>query len=161
MPRISLRSMRATRANAEATMDWPHLFTSIEGRISRRSFWIALLCLSVPELVAHVTLGERWSSIVSLLIAYPEFAVFAKRGHDRNVPTWVAGVFIAGAIVLNLMALLDLSGPMTNPTTLFYIVGVPVGIIGLILLIDFGFRRGTAGPNHYGPDPLAMQQPTQ
>ena len=142
-------------------MDWMHLFTSIEGRISRQPFWIALLCLSVPELVAHVALGERWSSIVSLLIAYPEFVVFAKRGHDRNVPTWVPGVFIAGAIVLNLMTLLDLSGPMTNPTTLFYIVGVPVGIMGLILLVDFGFRRGTAGPNRYGPDPLAIQQRAQ
>jgi uncharacterized membrane protein YhaH (DUF805 family) len=142
-------------------MDWMHLLTSIEGRISRRPFWIAVLCLSVPELVAHFALGERWSSIVSLLIAYPEFAVFAKRGHDRNVPAWVSGVFIAGAVILNLMTLLDLSGPMTNPTTLFYIVGIPVGILGLILLVDFGFRRGTAGPNRYGPDPLEMQQPTE
>jgi uncharacterized membrane protein YhaH (DUF805 family) len=138
-------------------MNWLHLLTSIEGRITRQPFWIALLCLSVPELLAHVALGERWSSIVGLLIAYPEFAVFAKRGHDRNVPTWVAGVFVAGAVVLNLMTLLDLSGPMTSPTTLFYVVGVPVGILGLILLADFGFRRGTAGPNRYGPDPLATR----
>jgi uncharacterized membrane protein YhaH (DUF805 family) len=140
-----------------AAMSWMHLLTSIEGRISRQPFWITLLCLSVPELAAHFTLGERWSSIVSLLIAYPNFAVFAKRGHDRNVPTWVAGVFIVGAVVLNLVTLLDLSGPMTNPTTLFYVVAVPVGIMGLILLVDFGFRRGTAGPNRYGPDPLATQ----
>ena len=136
-------------------MGWIDLLTSIEGRISRKPFWIALVCLAVPELVAHVTIGERWSSIVSLLIAYPEFAVFAKRGHDRNVPTWVAGLFIAGATALNLMTLLDLAGPITHPTTLFYVVGVPVGIMGLILLIDFGFRRGTVGPNQYGPDPLA------
>jgi uncharacterized membrane protein YhaH (DUF805 family) len=142
-------------------MHWMHLLTSLEGRINRQPFWIALLCLSVPELIAHVALGERWSSIVSLLIAYPEFAVFAKRGHDRNVPTWVAGVFIAGAVVLNFMTLLDLAGPMTNPTTLFYAVGVPVGIMGLILLVDFGFRRGTTGPNRYGPDPLATQQSSQ
>jgi uncharacterized membrane protein YhaH (DUF805 family) len=135
-------------------MNWMHLFTSLEGRITRQAFWIGLLCLSVSELAAHFALGERWSSIVSLLIAYPEFVVFAKRGHDRNVPTWVAGVFIAGAVVLNLMTLLDLSGPTTNPTTLFYIVGIPVGVMGLILLVDFGFRRGTAGPNQYGPDPL-------
>ena len=136
-------------------MNWIDLLTSIEGRISRQPFWIALLCLSVPELVAHFTLGERWSSIVSLLIAYPEFAVFAKRGHDRNVPTWVAGLFVAGACVLDVMTLLDLIGPMTNPTRLFYVVVVPVGIMGLILLVDFGFRRGTVGANRYGPDPLA------
>jgi uncharacterized membrane protein YhaH (DUF805 family) len=138
-------------------MDWHHLLTSIEGRINRKPFWIALLCLSVPELVAHFALGERWSSIVGLILAYPDFAVLAKRGHDRNVPTWVAGVFIAGATVLNILVLLDLVGPLANPNTLFYVIGVPLGIVALILLIDFGFRRGTVGPNRYGPDPLGAQ----
>jgi uncharacterized membrane protein YhaH (DUF805 family) len=135
-------------------MNWMHLFTSLEGRISRQPFWTAILSLVAIEIIAEYVIGGRWNSIVSLLIAYPEFAVFAKRGHDRNVPTWVAGVFIAGAIVVNLLTLLDLAGPMTNPTTLFYVVGIPVGILGLVLLVDFGFRRGTAGPNQYGPDPL-------
>ena len=138
-------------------MNWTYLLTSIEGRINRQPFWIALTGLSVPELVAHFAFGERWSSIVSLILAYPEFAVFAKRGHDRNVPTWVAGLFIAGATVLNLLVLLDLVGPLTNPNTLFYVLAVPVGIMGLILLIDFGFRRGIVGPNRYGPDPLKAQ----
>jgi uncharacterized membrane protein YhaH (DUF805 family) len=135
-------------------MNWVHLLTSLEGRISRKPFWIALLCLSVPELIAHIAMGERWSSIVSLLMAYPEFAVFAKRGHDRNVPTWIPALFITGAVVLNLLVLLDLSGPLENPSTPFYAVGIPVGIVALILLVDFGFRRGTAGPNRYGPNPL-------
>jgi len=138
-------------------MNWVHLLTSLEGRISRKPFWIALLCLSVPELLAHVAMGERWSSIASLLLAYPEFAVFAKRGHDRNVPTWIPALFIAGAVVLNLLVLLDLSGPLENPNTLFYVVAIPVGIVALILFVDFGFRRGTAGPNRYGPNPLDGQ----
>jgi uncharacterized membrane protein YhaH (DUF805 family) len=135
-------------------MNWVHLLTSLEGRISRKPFWIALLCLSVPELLAHVAMGERWSAIASLLMAYPEFAVFAKRGHDRNVPTWIPGLLIAGAVALNLLVLLDLSGSLENPNTLFYAVAIPVGIVALILLIDFGVRRGTAGPNRYGPNPL-------
>ena len=29
-----------------------------------------------------------------------------------------------------------------------------VGVIGLAVLIELGFRRGTPGPNRYGPDPL-------
>jgi uncharacterized membrane protein YhaH (DUF805 family) len=29
------------------------------------------------------------------------------------------------------------------------------GIVSLALLIELGFRRGTPGPNRYGPDPLA------
>jgi uncharacterized membrane protein YhaH (DUF805 family) len=136
-------------------MTWTDLFTSIDGRISRTPFWIALLLLTIPELAAHVAFGERWSSIVSLLLAYPEFAVFAKRGHDRNVPTWVAGVFFGGSALLYVLVLLELVAPMTDPNTLSYIIGVPLGIMGLILLVDFGFRRGTVGANRYGPDPLA------
>lgn len=135
-------------------MNWIDLFTGIDGRISRQPFWLALLALFAIDLAAHFAMGERLSAVVSLLIAYPEFAVFAKRGHDRNVPTWVAGLFMAGAVVLNVLVLLGLSGPMDRPTTLFYAVGLPVGILGLILLVDFGFRRGTAGANQYGPNPL-------
>ena len=138
-------------------MNWTYLLTGIEGRISRQPFWIALLPLIGLEIVAHFAMGERWSSIVSLILAYPEFAVFAKRGHDRNVPTWVPGPFIAAGAVLNVLVLLDLVGPMDAPNTLFYVIGVPLGIMALILLVDFGFRRGTVGENRYGPDPLAAK----
>jgi uncharacterized membrane protein YhaH (DUF805 family) len=81
----------------------------------------------------------------------------AKRGHDRNVPTWVMGVFIAGAVVFNILLLSGLAGPIDNPNTLTYAVGAPLGVFALILLVDFGFRRGTVGENRYGPDPLAKQ----
>src|SRR5262245_14285011 len=98
-------------------MNWTYLLTSIEGRISRQPFWIAILILFAIEIGAHFPIGERWSSIVSLILAYPEFAVIAKRGHDRNAPTWIAGVFIAFAVVLDLMVLLDLAGPLEKPNT--------------------------------------------
>jgi uncharacterized membrane protein YhaH (DUF805 family) len=138
-------------------MNWTYLFTSIEGRIGRQSFWIALLIFFAVELVSYAALGERWSSIVSLMLAYPELAVLAKRGHDRNVPTWVPGLFVAGAVALDGLNLLGLLGPLTNPDWPFYVVGIPVFVLALILLVDFGLRRGTVGENRYGPDPLAAQ----
>jgi len=30
-----------------------------------------------------------------------------------------------------------------------------VGLVTIVMLIELGFRRGTRGPNKYGPDPLA------
>ena len=138
-------------------MNWSYVLTSIEGRISRQPFWIAMVILFGIEIAASYAVGERWSSIVSLLFAYPEFAVLAKRGHDRNAPTWIAAVFIAGAVVLDLMVLLDLVGPLDQPSTLFYVFLVPLGIVAIIILIDFGFRRGTVGENRFGPDPLGAQ----
>jgi len=135
-------------------MDWKYLLTSIDGRISRQPFWIALIILIGIEVIAELTVSDRWSSIVSLVLAYPEFAVIAKRGHDRNAPTWIAGIFIAGGVLLDCLWLLDLLGSRDEPNMLFYVIGVPLVIIALILLVDFGFRRGTVGTNRYGPDPL-------
>jgi uncharacterized membrane protein YhaH (DUF805 family) len=34
-------------------------------------------------------------------------------------------------------------------------IAVPFTVVGLALLVELGFRRGTVGPNQYGPDPLA------
>jgi hypothetical protein len=60
-------------------------------------------------------------------------------------------------VVLDLLTLLGLTGSAENPSTLYYVVGIPVGLLDPHSLIDFGFRRGTVGPNRYGPDPLAAQ----
>lgn len=136
-------------------MDWTYLFTSIDGRIGRQPFWIALVILIGIEIVADYAIGERWSSAVSLLLAYVYFAVIAKRGHDRNAPTWTAGVFMAGIVILEVLNLLNLLGPLDEPNIVLYVIGIPLLVMGVILLIDFGFRRGTVGPNRYGADPLA------
>ncbi|MBX9775282.1 MAG: DUF805 domain-containing protein [Xanthobacteraceae bacterium] len=135
-------------------MNWTYLLTSIEGRISRQPFWIAMLPLFALEMVAHYAIGERWSAIVSLILAYPEFALIAKRGHDRNAPTWIAGVFVGGLVLLGVLILLDAIGPLEDPHTWSYVIIAPQSVLFLILLVDFGFRRGTVGDNRYGPDPL-------
>ena len=135
-------------------MDWLYLLTGFEGRISRQPFWIALLPLLAAELASNYLMGDRWSSIVSLLVAYPQFAIIAKRGHDRNVPTWVVGLFIVGGAILDLLTLAGPAGRSEQPSTIFLVLAIPLGIMALVLLADFGFRCGTAGPNRYGPDPL-------
>ena len=135
-------------------MSWRNLFTSMDGRIGRKEFWIGVLCLLLPELIAHLAIGQRWASAASLLLAYPALAVLTKRARDRDVPLWVPGLFVAGGILSDVLNLLDLLGPPETPNLAFYIVGIPFGILGLILLVDLGFRRGTVGANRHGPDPL-------
>lgn len=139
-------------------MNWLHLFTSFEGRITRQPFWIAWAVLIVIEIAVGVATEERpqWSAVLDLLLIYPEFAVCAKRGHDRNTPTWVIGLFFAIGAVFDL---LQLSGwvtlaDLTKPTSLVLAFLIPYGVFALALIIDLGCRRGTIGPNRYGPDPL-------
>ena len=140
-------------------MDWVYLLNSFEGRISRQTFWIAMAVVTAAEIIAHFVAesiqGDRLSAIVDLAFTYPEFAIAAKRAHDRNLPLWTLIIFFGGGAVLDLLTVLQLTGTREEPTALSLVVAVPFSVLGVALLIELGFRRGTIGPNEYGPDPLA------
>lgn len=140
-------------------IDWSYLFTSFEGRISRQPFWIGLVVVLAAEIAAYILAlrigGERLGAISELIFVYPEFALFAKRGHDRNLPTALIGAFIALSVFVDFLVVIGLGGNMDKPSTLLLVVMVPWMVFALALLVEFGFRRGTHGPNRYGPDPLA------
>ena len=122
-----------------------NLLFSFEGRANRAKFWLVALLIFVAEIIlvaaifgAELTSGdpEKMAAAVGPLAAiilaifviaatWISIAVAVKRYHDRNKSGWWV-----------------------------LIVFVPV-IGGLWYLIECGFLRGTAGPNRYGPDPLA------
>ncbi len=141
-----------------AAMDWRYLLDSFEGRIGRTTFWIAMGTVAAAELAGHVIAerleGDKLNAIVDLVFTYPEFAIAVKRGHDRNLPFWVPGIFFAAGVVLDLFTVLGWAGTEAEPSLLALFVAVPLTILGLGLLIELGFRKGTPGPNRYGPDPL-------
>jgi uncharacterized membrane protein YhaH (DUF805 family) len=138
-------------------LDWSYLLTSFEGRIGRRVFWIALTGVVAVEIAAHLVAyrieGERLSAIVDLAFSYPEFAICAKRGHDRNMAPWIVGLFFAVAVLMDFLVVVGLGGDRDDPSTLVLILTAPWAVFGLALLIDLGFRAGTPGPNRFGPAP--------
>jgi uncharacterized membrane protein YhaH (DUF805 family) len=140
-------------------MDWIYLLSSFEGRISRKSFWIGIAVLIVAELVVYLIAqalqGDRLSAITDLAFIYPEFAIAVKRAHDRNLPIWLLIVFFGGEAVLDLLTVLELTGSSEQPSVLSLFIAVPFTVLLVALLIELGFRRGTVGPNQYGPDPVA------
>jgi len=139
-------------------MDWAYPFNSFEGRISRQTFWIGMVIVTVAEIFGHLIAeaiqGDRLSAIVDLAFTYPEFAVAVKRAHDRNLPLWLLIVFFGGGALLDLLTVLQLTGDTEQPSLLSLMIAVPFTVLGLALLIELGFRRGTIGPNQYGPDPI-------
>ncbi|MGA3308970.1 MAG: DUF805 domain-containing protein [Xanthobacteraceae bacterium] len=140
-------------------MDWLYLLNGFHGRIGRRTFWIAMGVVAAAEIVGHLVAdqieGDRLGAIVDLAFTYPEFAVALKRGHDRNMPVWLLGVFFGAGAVLDLLTVLGWAGTNEEPSMLSLLIAVPFTVFGLALLVELGFRRGTVGPNQYGPDPLA------
>lgn len=106
------------------------LFLSLEGRISRRTFWrYGVLLLLVLAAVLTLLLGiagvpaDQAEGAVNLLLLWPAVAVAAKRWHDRDRSAWW--------VLLNLLPLVG----------------------WLWALVDNGFLRGSPGPNRYGPPP--------
>jgi len=140
-------------------MDWAYLLNSFEGRISRKTFWTGMAVLITVEILAHLVAqslqGDRLSAIVDLAFTYPEFAIAAKRAHDRDLPIWILIVFFGGGAVLDLLTVLELAGSTEQPSVLSLFIAVPFTVLLMALLIELGFRRGTIGPNQYGPDPVA------
>ena len=139
-------------------MNWVYLFTSAEGRISRKPFWIAVAVLAAVEIaiqwVAQHIQGERLGIVLDLAFTYPEFMLSVKRANDRNMSSIIVGAFFATAVLINFMVLLGWSGSIADQNPLFTLVLYAWGIFAVIMLIELGFRRGTPGPNRFGPDPL-------
>jgi uncharacterized membrane protein YhaH (DUF805 family) len=142
-------------------MNWGYLLNSFEGRIGRQTFWIAMAAVTVAEIFSHIIAeavqGDRLSAIVDLAFTYPELAIAVKRAHDRNLPLWLLIVFFGGGALLDLLTVLELTGNKDEPSLLSLVIAVPFTVLGLALVIELGFRRGTIGPNQYGPDPLATR----
>jgi uncharacterized membrane protein YhaH (DUF805 family) len=129
------------------------LFTSLEGRIPRKWFWLGLLVMMIItwilEFILFAIFGVSMSSmdpnatpeaqaaaasammskmllplgILILLTIWPSICIYAKRWHDRDKSGW-----------WSLIGLIPIIG-------------------GIWMLVECGFLRGTEGPNRFGNDP--------
>jgi uncharacterized membrane protein YhaH (DUF805 family) len=155
-------------------MKWIRFFTNFEGRITRKTFWLASIAVFVIEIVivagaaatveefASEAAGDVAMDIGVFAFLYPQFVISLKRGHDRNIPTSVISAWYAALAIFDVLRFF-FGWLQTRPNqNVFSTAGLFsfvfllfAGIIGLAFLIELGFRRGTLGPNRYGPDPLA------
>jgi uncharacterized membrane protein YhaH (DUF805 family) len=136
---------------------WVYVFTSFQGRINREPFWIAVAILAAVEIVtqwlALQAEGDTLGTILDLAFTYPEFALAVKRANDRDLSPWVVALFFAGNVALDLFALVN--GPLDTANPINSIILIPFALLGVILIVELGFRGGTSGPNRFGPDPLS------
>jgi uncharacterized membrane protein YhaH (DUF805 family) len=140
-------------------MDWTYLFVRFDGRISRQPYWIGTIALIVVE-VACFLIGDyfeqnRLIDVIDLAFLYPEFAIILKRANDRDMRHWIPFSYLILSVLLDAVSIFELGGPTDNPSMLYWVILIPLLIVALYLIVDLGFRKGTNGPNRYGPDPLA------
>ena len=155
------------------------LYTTFDGRIGRKTFWLWSIALGVvililsyiinavlgngsvvidpsatPEAISAAMNGvlqkSAWVSLVlAIIFAYPSLALMTKLRHDKDNNGLDVIVFYG--IELLLLVLQGL-GLVLNVVGM--VLGVVLLVYGIYLLVVLGFLKGTTGPNTYGPDPL-------
>jgi uncharacterized membrane protein YhaH (DUF805 family) len=146
------------------------LFFSFGGRITRKSWWLGFVVLTVAGLAGSYVLDPQayqfnidvrtpsWpDTIWQLALVIPGTAITVKRFNDRNWPNWLGYLYAVAGVGLTLAShygLLDKSEPGTSE--ILVILGSVVFL--LFAFVDNGFMRGTKGPNRYGPDPLGTNE---
>jgi len=151
-------------------MDWRYIFLSFDGRISRRQFWFGFATLGLIELLilayaashAKIDLASgvapQWFRTLSLAIdcaaAWPLAAVLAKRFQDRGYPPRFAWYLVSALLIYSIFDAFALLQRPAGFTPLGHLLSWPLMALSIVTLIELGFRRGTQGPNDYGPDPL-------
>lgn len=140
------------------------LLFSLKGRIGRSRFWIGTLVLASVSfaatylILAAVGISDRavlLSMLVAFALAYPSYAVMAKRFQDRGKPGWTALVAIVPVYAINLLQTFRVIDPYA-PTPLYHVLNLAAIGIGVWILLELGFLKGTSGPNRYGADPLGQ-----
>jgi len=135
-------------------MDWRALFFSFSGRINRAKYWLAAVILTavfvVPGMIAFATMSTLvWIlvAVIFVAVAISGIAVGSKRLHDRDKSAWWLALFYLGPAFLG--AIGDAAG---GAGVIFHVISFGISIWAFI---ELGILRGTAGPNRFGPDPLA------
>lgn len=154
-------------------MDWKTLFFKADGRISRQSFWIAVLIL----FGANVLLG--WIPLIGIVVSvvaiYAGVCVYSKRLHDMGKSGWLqlapmVAVFVLMAVAMVSMGGMAAMGAFSGSDDMmagaamggFGMVALCGGLaflIGIGFLLWVGLTPGEPGANKYGEPPASTPLP--
>ncbi len=117
-------------------------FTSLNGRISRKTWWLGLIVILILSTILYFILGAllgtslmgmtpeklkepgffeeymkkaAWQQLISLVVlGFPVTALMSQRLNDRDRPSWLVWLFWIPTIVSVVLGLLGLSYTMTE-----------------------------------------------
>lgn len=137
-----------------------YIFFNFEGRIDRRTWWMAWALLLMAEVSVNYVLskamnddapfidgtwpnlvriiGDRSGWIVALIFLVPNVAMNTKRFHDRNMSGWWWLVFLVPFLVATAVSISPLGGD-EYPSRLAGITQLISGFTALWTLITLGF----------------------
>jgi uncharacterized membrane protein YhaH (DUF805 family) len=130
------------------------------GRIHRARFWrISAVAFTLLFIALAAIFGgmnpATLATFVVLSVAgwWLAFSAAVRRLHDRAKSGWWCIALCVGPFVMLTF------GQMTGIMPLSFLFAVGGYALAIWGIVELGFRRGTAGPNRFGPDPLENRPP--
>ena len=133
-----------------------------QDRASRSEFWFYMLFAVIVDLVAQFLLiipliGSLLHFVVTIVLLWTCIMVGIRRLHDLDRRGWW---IIFPYIMLLLMPYMIILGAMialANGPFWLSLALCLASIVSLIYFLILSMRRGTVGPNRFGPDPLDIR----
>src|ERR1700751_3814843 len=136
-------------------MDLGKLLFSVQGRINRGKFWLAILIYFVVNIVVGIigyasgsnALSTLLGSIVGLVIFVSGIFVAIKRLHDRNrTGWWLLLFYIAPSVLFGIGAVVWIAGMATDTSgasSFGYLLFLAGFAISIWAFVELGCLRGT------------------
>ncbi len=129
-------------------MNFVHICFSFKGRINRTAWWMMhFLIIAIFTITYAAYTASSYLLFITLVPAWMQLAVTAKRWHDRNKSAWWTLVYLIPIIAgIGGLSVWTLSGWWT----LIYFIPIIAG--GTWALVELGILKGTKGENCFGAD---------
>jgi uncharacterized membrane protein YhaH (DUF805 family) len=141
-------------------VDYTSLLLSRDGRINRAKFWIGAagflaVWIIIDGLFGSSIFGRILKLLLAIALAYPAYAVAAKRFQDRDRPGETALFGLVPVFIAIMLNSFGLTGDPDGANAIGWICRLIYLGVGLWFAIELGSLKGTPGPNRFGGDPLA------
>lgn len=146
------------------TLGLARALLSLDGRLTRRGFWMTFLALATLFLtvefvgIAMLSAARPFGSAtqgrslvapletgLQILMIWPALATVVRRGHDRGRPAAASLALLAALALPGVFAAVLPAGPR---------LVFQLAVLGWIW-VDYGLLRGETVANRYGPPPAA------
>ena len=150
-----------------ANVNWGNLLFGFSGRIGRAQCWFASIVIGAVSLATFVLAAmagglESIAGLAAIAVVYIGsyfclIAVGCKRLHDRDKSGWWLLLFylVPSALYLAIGAIQMDEEPQVGTLAFLAAAGTAALAIGIWYFVEVYCLRGSAGPNRFGPDPLA------
>ena len=139
-------------------------YAQFSGRARRAEYWWFVLFGFIVALIAFAldsALGLRRApgggpigGLTSLALFLPQLAVSFRRLHDIDRSGWWVGALLILFLPFGFLTSMVATAADATSFAVLGLVSLALGVYSIVLIV-WSCQRGTAGPNRFGPDPLA------